>query len=110
MWRGEEALARVSASPDSQAIPLALNGAAGVKPQGPGARGDALAAREATAHPMFGEPVRAEALERHHRQTALRQGRAHTGSPGSDGMRGEVLPDWLRPHGPGSTHQLLEGP
>jgi retron-type reverse transcriptase len=110
MWSGEEALARVRASPDRQPSPLALHGAAGVQPQGPGARGEALAAREATARPLFGEPVRAEALERHHRQPALQQGRAHKGSPGRDGMRVAALPDWRRPPWPGSPPQLLEGP
>jgi RNA-directed DNA polymerase len=99
----------VSASKDSQPIQLAFNWEAGVKPQGPGARVDALAARETTERPMFGEHVMEEVLERHNMQTALRQVRANKGSPGIDGMSVEGLPDFLRTHGPGLKHQLLEG-
>jgi RNA-directed DNA polymerase len=99
----------VSASKDSQPIHLALHWAAGAKPQGPGARVDALAARETPARPMFGEDVMEEVLERHNMQTALRQVRANQGSPGIDGMSVEVLPDLLRTHWPGSQHQRLEG-
>jgi len=99
----------VSASKASQPIPWALHWEAGVKPQGPGARVAALAASEATARPLFGERVIEEVLERHNMQTALRQVRAHKGSPGLDGMRVEVLPDLLRTHWPGITHQLLAG-
>ena len=76
----------MSASKDSQPIQLAFNWEAGVKPQGPGARVDALAARETTERPMFGEYVMEEVLERHNMQTALRQVRANKGSPGIDGM------------------------
>jgi RNA-directed DNA polymerase len=58
---------------------------------------------------MFGEDGMEEVLERHNRQTALRQGRANKGSPGIDGMSVEVLPDFLRTHWLGIKHQLLEG-
>ena len=100
----------MSTSKDSQPIPLVFHWAAGVKPPGPGARVDARAAREPTERPMFGEHVRAEVLERHNRQTALRQVRAHKGRPGLDGMSVEVLSDLLRTHWPGSKPQLWEGP
>ena len=99
----------MSASKDSQPIQLAFNWEAGVKPQGPGARVDALAARETTERPMLGEHVMEEVLERHNMQTALRQVRANKGSPGIDGMNVEILPDFLRTHWPGIKHQLLEG-
>jgi RNA-directed DNA polymerase len=109
MWSGQEELDLVSASTDSQPIQWALHWEAGVKPQGPGARVDARAARETTERPMCGESVMEEVLERHNRQTALRQVRANQGSPGIDAISVEVLPDFLRTHGPGITHQLLEG-
>ena len=99
----------MSASKDSQPIQLAFNWEAGVKPQGPGARVAALAARETTERPMFGADVMEEVLERHNMQTALRQVRANKGSPSLDGMSVEVLPDFLRTHWLGIKHQLLEG-
>ena len=99
----------MSASKDSQPIPLAFHWEAGVKPQGPGARVEALAARETPERPMFGEDVLEEVLERHNMQTALRQVRANQGSPGIDGMSVEVRPNLLRTHGPGSKHQRWEG-
>ncbi|HEY6072187.1 MAG TPA: hypothetical protein VIV15_02065 [Anaerolineales bacterium] len=94
----------MSASKASPPIPWAFHWEAGVKPQGRGARVDALAAREATERPMFGEHVMAAVLERHTMQTALRQVRANKGSPGIDGLSVEVLPDLLRTHWPGIKH------
>ena len=110
MWRAQSELALVSASQDRQPSPGALHGAAGGKPQGPGARGDALAASETTERPRCGADVMEAVLERHNRQTALRQVRAHQGRPGLDGMRVEGLPDVLRTHWLGINHQRLAGP
>ena len=50
----------VSDNKDSQPIQLAFNWEAGVKPRGPGARVDSLAARQPTERPMFGEHLMEE--------------------------------------------------
>ena len=93
----------------SQPMQMAFNWEAGVKPRGPGARGDALAAREPTERPMFGEHVMEEVVERHNMQAALKQVRANKGSAGVDGMSVDELPDFLKAHWPEIKAQLLDG-
>jgi hypothetical protein len=58
-------------------IQMAFNWEAGVKPRGPGARGDSFAAKEPTERPMFGEHVMEEVVERPNMQAALKQVRAN---------------------------------
>jgi hypothetical protein len=70
----------------SKPIQMAFNWEAGVKPQGPGVRGDSLTARQPTEHPMFPEYLMEEMVERHNMQAALKQVRANKGSAGIDGM------------------------
>ena len=93
----------------SKPIQMAFNWEAGVKPQGPGVRGESLAAREPTEHPMFREHVMEEVVERHNLHAALKQVRANKGSPGVDGMSVDELPDFLRAHWPAMKDQLLNG-
>jgi RNA-directed DNA polymerase len=93
----------------SQPIQLAFNWEAEVKPRGPGARGDSLAAREPAERPMFGEHVMEEVVERPNMQAALKQVRANKGSPGVDGMSVDELPDFLKAHWPEIKDQLLNG-
>ena len=93
----------------SKPIQMAFNWEAGVKPQGPGARGESLAAREPTERRMFSEHVMEEVVERHNMQAALKQVRANRGSPGVDGMSVDELPDFLKTHWPDIKNQLLDG-
>ena len=93
----------------SQPIQMAFNWEAGVKPRGPGARGDSLAAKEPTERPMFGEHMMEEVVERRNIQAALKQVRANQGSPGVDGMSVDELPDFLKTHWPEIKNQLLAG-
>ena len=93
----------------SQPIQMAFTWEAGVKPWGPGARGESLAAREPTERPMVGEHLMEEVVERQNLQAALRQVRANKGSPGIDGMSVDVLPDFLKAHWPAIKAQLLDG-
>ena len=93
----------------SKPIQMAFNWEAGVKPRGPGARGDSLTAREPTEGPMFHEHVMEEVVERHNMQAALKQVRANKGSAGIDGMRVDELPDFLKVHWPEIKEQLLDG-
>ena len=93
----------------SQPIQMAFNGEAEVKPRGPGARGDSLTARKPTERPMFDEQGMEEVVERRNMQAALQQVRANQGSPGSDGMRVDELPDCLKAHWPEIKDQLLNG-
>lgn len=93
----------------SQPIQMAFNWEAGVKPRGPGARGDSLAAREPTERPMFSEHLMEEVFERHNLHAALKQVRANKGSPGVDGMSVDELPDFLKAHWPEIKDQLLDG-
>jgi len=91
---------------------MAFNWEAGVKPQGPGVRGDSLTARQPTEHPMFPmfpEYLMEEVVERHNMQAALKQVRANKGSAGIDGMRVDELPDFLKAHWPEIKDQLLDG-
>jgi Reverse transcriptase (RNA-dependent DNA polymerase) len=93
----------------SKPIQMAFNWEAGVKPRGPGARGDSLAAREPTERPIVDENVMEEVVERHNMQAALKQVRANKGSPGVDGMSVDELPDFLKSHWPEIRDQLLSG-
>jgi len=93
----------------SQPIQMAFNWEAGVKPRGPGARGDSLAARKPPERPMFGEHVMEEVVERRNVQAALKQVRANKGSPGVDGMSVDELPDFLKTHWLEIKDQLLAG-
>jgi len=91
---------------------MAFNWEAGVKPQGPGVRGDSLTARQPTEHPMFPmfpEYLMEEVVERHNMQAALKQVRANKGSAGIDGMSVDELPDFLKAHWPEIKDQLLDG-
>jgi len=102
----------VSDSKASKPIQMAFNWEAGVKPQGPGVRGDSLTARQPTEHPMFPmfpEYLMEEVVERHNMQAALKQVRANKGSAGIDGMRVDELPDFLKAHWPEIKDQLLDG-
>ena len=99
----------MSDSKASQPMQMAFNWEAGVKPQGPGARGDALTAKEPTERPMYGGNVMEEVVERHNIQATLKQVRANKGSAGIDGMRVEELPDFLKRHWPAIKAQLLAG-
>src|SRR4030095_12191744 len=94
---------------DSQPIQLAFNWEAGAKPRGPGARVGALAARQPTERPRCGEHLMEEIVERGNMRAALRQVRANQGSPGSDAMRVDELPDFLKAHWPAIKAQLLQG-
>jgi RNA-directed DNA polymerase len=94
---------------DRQPIQLAFHWAAGVKPREPGARVDASAARLAPERPMYGEHVMEEIVERGNMRAALRQVRAHQGSPGVDAMRVDDLPDYLKAHWLEIKDQLLHG-
>jgi RNA-directed DNA polymerase len=94
---------------DSQPIQLAFNWEAGVKPREPGARVDSFAARPAPERPMYGEHLMEEIVERGNMRAALRQVRANQGSPGSDAMRVDELPDFLKAHWPAIKAQLLQG-
>jgi RNA-directed DNA polymerase len=93
----------------SKPIQMAFNWEAGVKPRGPGARGDSLAAREPTERPIVDENVMEEVVEHHNMQAALKQVRANKGSPGVDGMSVDELPDFLKSHWPEIRDQLLGG-
>ncbi len=93
----------------SKPIQMAFNWEAEVKPRGPGARGESLAAREPTERPMFDENVMEEVVERHNLQAALKQVRANKGSPGVDGMSVDELPDFLKGRWPEIKNQLLDG-
>jgi RNA-directed DNA polymerase len=93
----------------SKPIQMAFNWEAGVKPQGPGTRGDSLAAREPTERPMLSEHLMEEVFERHNLHAALKQVRANKGSPGVDGMSVDELPDFLKAHWPEIKDQLLDG-
>lgn len=93
----------------SKPIQMAFNWEAGVKPRGPGVRGDSLTARQPTEHPMFPEYLMEEAVERHNMQAALKQVRANKGSAGIDGMSVDELPDFLKAHWPEIKDQLLDG-
>ena len=93
----------------SKPIQMAFNWEAGVKPRGPGVRGDSLTAREPTEHPMFPEYLMEEVVERHNMQAALKQVRANKGSAGIDGMSVDELPDFLKAHWPEIKDQLLDG-
>jgi RNA-directed DNA polymerase len=93
----------------SKPIQMAFNWEAGVKPRGPGARGDSLAAREPTEHPMFSEHLMEEVFERHNLHAALKQVRANKGSAGVDGMSVDELPDFLKVHWPEIKDQLFNG-
>jgi RNA-directed DNA polymerase len=99
----------VSDSKASQPIQMAFNWEAGVKPRGPGARGDSLPAREPTERPMYGENLMEEVVERQNMPAALKQVRANQGSAGIDGLSGEELPDFLKRHWPAIKAQLLAG-
>jgi RNA-directed DNA polymerase len=90
-------------------IQMAFNWEAGVKPWGPGARGESLAARESTERPMEGGNLMEEVVERHNLQAALQQVRANKGSPGVDGMSVDDLPEFLKAHWPEIKAQLLDG-
>ena len=94
---------------DSQPIQLAFNWEAEVKPREPGARVDALAARQPTERPMCGEHLMEEVVERGNMRAALRQVRANQGSPGVDGRQVDELPDFLKTHWPAIKEQLLQG-
>lgn len=93
----------------SQPMQMAFNWGAEVKPRGPGARGDSLAAREHTERPMFDENMMEEVVARRNMQAALNQVRANKGSPGVDGMSVDGLPDYLEAHWPEFKGQLLAG-
>ncbi len=99
----------MSDSKASQPMQMAFNWEVGVKPRGPGARGDSFAAREPTERPMFGEHLMEEVVERHNMQAALKQVRANKGSAGGDGMSVDELPDFLKAHWPEIKAQLLDG-
>jgi RNA-directed DNA polymerase len=99
----------VSDTKASKPAQMAFNWEAGVKPQGPGARGDSLAARELTERPMFSEHLMEEVFERHNLHAALKQVRANKGSPGVDGMSVDELPDFLKVHWPEIKDQLFDG-
>ena len=93
----------------SKPIQMAFNWEAEVKPRGPGARGDSLAAREPAERPMVGEYAMEEVVERHNMQAALNQVRANKGSPGVDGMSVDELPDFLKANWLEIKDQLLDG-
>lgn len=93
----------------SKPIQMAFNWEAGVKPRGPGVRGDSLTARQPTEHPMFPEYLMEEVVERHNMQAALKKVRANKGSAGIDGMSVDELPDFLKAHWPEIKDQLLDG-
>lgn len=93
----------------SQPIQMAFNWEAGVKPRGPGARGESLAAREPTERLMVGGNLMEEGVERRNMQAALQQVRANKGSPGVDGMSVGELPDFLKTHWLEIKDQLLAG-
>jgi RNA-directed DNA polymerase len=99
----------VSDKKASQPIQMAFNWEAGVKPGGPGARGESLTAREPTERPIYGEPLMEEVVERRNMQAALKQVRANKGSPGVDGMSVDELPDFLKTHWLEIKDQLLAG-
>src|SRR4029450_7058899 len=94
---------------DSQPIQLAFTWEAGVKPRGPGARVDSLPARQPTERPMGGETLMEEVVERGNMRAALQQVRANQGSPGTDGMRVDQLPEFLKTHWLVIKEQLLQG-
>jgi RNA-directed DNA polymerase len=94
---------------DSQPIPLAFHWEAGVKPQEPGARVEALAARQSTKRLMYGAHLMEEVVERGNMRAALRQVRGHQGSPGVDNRRVDALPEFLKTHGLGIKEQWLQG-
>jgi len=50
-----------------------------------------------------------EVCERENCQQALRRVKANRGSPGSDGMRVEELPGYLKQHWPALREQVLRG-
>jgi RNA-directed DNA polymerase len=99
----------VSDNKASNPIQMAFNWEAGVKPWGPSVRGDSLAARQPTKHPMFHEYLMEEVVERHNMQAALKQVRANKGSAGIDGMRVDELPAFLKGHWLEIKDQLLDG-
>jgi hypothetical protein len=99
----------VSDRKDRKPTPLAFPWEAEVQPQGPGARGDALTARQLPARPRCGA-TRMEAVgERRNLLAALPQVSAHTGRPGGDGLTVEERPDLLQTSWPASKAPLLQG-
>ena len=94
---------------DSKPTQLAFSWEAEVKPRGPGARVDSFTARPPSERPMFGEKLMEEVCAPGNMRAALKQVRANKGSPGSDGMSVEELPDFLRVHWPQIKDQLLQG-
>jgi RNA-directed DNA polymerase len=109
MGRGQEEFnlgSDVKASPPLQ---MAFHWETGVKPRGPGARGESLAAREPTERPLVDENVMEEGGERHNRQAALQQVRANQGSPGVAGMSVDDVPAFLKAHWPEIKTPRLAG-
>jgi RNA-directed DNA polymerase len=94
---------------DSPPIQLAFNWEATVKPGGPGARVDALPARQPTERPMCGEHLMEEMCERGNMRAALQQVKANKGAPGVDAMRVDDLPAFLKTHWLAIKEQLLQG-
>lgn len=92
-----------------QAIQLAFNWEAEVKPRGPGARGDSSTATLPSERLLFGEDLMEEICAPGNMRAALKRVRANKGSPGSDGMSVEELPAYLRAHWPAIKDQLLQG-
>ena len=76
----------------SKPIQMAFNWEAGVKPRGPGARGESLAAREPTERRMFSEHVMEEVVERHNMPGGVHtSGLQGSAGPGVGGIHTELM-------------------
>jgi RNA-directed DNA polymerase len=70
---------------------------------------ESFTAKCETESPAREEPLMEEVCGRENCQQALRRVKANKGSPGSDGMRVEELPGYLKQHWPAIREQLLNG-
>ena len=70
---------------------------------------ESFTAKCETESPARAEQLMEEVCERENCQQALRRVKANRGSPGSDGMRVEELPGYLKQHWPALREQVLSG-
>jgi RNA-directed DNA polymerase len=70
---------------------------------------ESFAAKCETESPAGEEQLMEEVCGRENCQQALRRVKANKGSPGSDGMRVEQLPGYLKQHWPAIRERLLSG-
>ena len=85
------------------------NREAEVKPWGPGAKADSPVAGRVIENPMFGSDLMEVTCTRDNLLAALRRVRSNKGSPGTDGMTVDELPQYLKIHWLEIKEALLNG-